>query len=73
MKNEEKAQKISEDFYMPDTGFNREDLYESAIEMAEWKDSQYAEEKKELVGLVNMLPINENNQTIIEDLKSILS
>jgi hypothetical protein len=41
MTNEEKAQEIS-DIYMPDTGFNREDLYYAAIEMAQWKDEQYA-------------------------------
>lgn len=43
MTNEEKAQEISKDFYMPDTGFNREDLYESAMEMADWKDKQFKE------------------------------
>lgn len=41
--NEEKAQEISENFYMPDTGFNREDLYESAMEMAKWKEKQMIE------------------------------
>lgn len=41
MTQEEKAQEIS-DIYMPDTGFNREDLYYAAIEMAQWKDEQYA-------------------------------
>jgi hypothetical protein len=40
--------------------------------MAQWKDKQYEEERKDLLGLVNMLPINEKNQTIIEDLKAIL-
>lgn len=47
MTNFEKAQEISENFYMPDTGFNREDLYESAMDMAEWKDKQFEEEKKQ--------------------------
>ena len=39
---------------------------------AKWKDKQFEEEKKELRGLVDMLPINETNQTIIEDLKAML-
>ena len=41
-------------------------------EMAEWKDEQYKEEKKELLSLVNLLHADEHNQTIIEDLKSLL-
>ena len=40
--------------------------------MSKWKDEQYNEEKKELLGLVNMLPIDETNQTIIKDLKALL-
>ena len=47
--NAEKAQEISKDFYMPDTGFNREDLYDSAIEMAQWKDVQLKEQKQQLI------------------------
>lgn len=43
-----------------------------ALRMAKWKDEQYKEEKKELLGLVNLLHIDEHNQTIIEDLKAIL-
>lgn len=43
-----------------------------ALKMAEWKDEQFNEERKELLGLVKMLPVNENNQTIIEDLIGML-
>lgn len=39
MENFEKAQEIS-DIYMPDTGFTKEDLYDAAMEMAQWKDEQ---------------------------------
>ena len=62
MTNEEKAQELSSKF----------GCYLSALEIAKWKDQQYADEKKELQGLVRMLPMNENNQTIIEDLKGLL-
>ena len=41
-------------------------------EGAEWASEQYAAEKRELLGLVNMLTVDETNQTVIEDLKSIL-
>lgn len=41
--------------------------------MAKWKDEQFNEEKKDLLELVNMLECNEKNQTIIEDLKALLS
>ena len=47
-------------------------MFISAMEMAKWKDSQYSEEKKELLGLVRMLPVDGYNQTIIEDLISML-
>lgn len=39
MTNEEKAKELS-DIYMPDTGFTREDIYDTAMEMAGWKDEQ---------------------------------
>lgn len=41
-------------------------------EGAEWAMEQYAAEKRDLLGLVNMLTVDETNQTVIEDLKSIL-
>lgn len=62
MTNEEKAQELSSKF----------GCYLSALEMANWKDQQYADEKKELLCLVNMLPVNDANQTIIEDLRELL-
>ncbi len=42
------------------------------LEMAEWKDKGYKEEKKSLLSLVNLLHVDEHNQTIIEDLKALL-
>lgn len=42
-------------------------------EGVEWASEQYAVEKQELLGLVNMLTVDETNQTIIENLKSILN
>ena len=63
MTNEEKAQELSSKF----------GCYLSALKMAKWKDQQYADEKKELQGLVKMLPVDSHNQTIIEDLLGLLS
>jgi hypothetical protein len=40
MTNSQKAEDISKDAYMPDTGFNREDLYDAAMDMAQWKDEE---------------------------------
>lgn len=42
------------------------------LEMARWKDEHYAEEKRELLGLVKLLKVNEDNQSIIEDLIGLL-
>lgn len=41
MTNDEKAREISDSYYMPDTGFNRDDLHSSALEMADWKDDEF--------------------------------
>ena len=49
MTNAQKAREFSDSYYMPDTGFNRDDLYDSAMEMAEWKDEQHTEEKRQWV------------------------
>lgn len=43
MTTEERAQEISESFYRPETGYNDEHLYMSAMAMAEWKDQQAIE------------------------------
>ena len=87
MTNEEKAKEIAnkcktitkraiEDGYNGERIWIKEDdyndCYKSALKMAQWKDELFAEERKELLGLVNMLPIDETNQTIIEDLKGLL-
>jgi hypothetical protein len=72
MNDKEKAKEIAENskqyFY--------HDEYECglacALRMAQWKDKQFDEEKKELLGLVNMLPVDDHNQTIIEDLIALL-
>ena len=41
MTTEERAREISESFYRPETGYSDEELYMSAMAMAEWKDRQY--------------------------------
>ena len=48
------------------------ECYVSALKIAEWKDQQFNEERKELLSLVKMLSVDETNQTIIEDLIGIL-
>ena len=66
MTNKEKVDSILKFFHGSRT------LQDLLLEMAKWKDEQYKEEKKELLGLVNLLHVDEHNQTIIEDLKALL-
>lgn len=75
MMNEEKAIELVKQFQ---SCINNGVSIDAAVmaclmEMAEWKDEQFNEEKKDLLELVNMLECNEKNQTIIEDLKALLS
>lgn len=72
MTNEEKAQEICEKNKQYHVACSSMECYLSALMMAKWKDQQYAEEKKELLSLIKMLPMDETNQTIIEDLKGLL-
>ena len=65
MTNEEKAKEISNDMYMPDTGFNREDLYDVAIEMAYWKDQQFNQQTEKLREFENCL-YNRQSEYIYE-------
>lgn len=51
----------------------KEDIADACNAAIEWADKQFNDEKKELLSLVKMLPINENNQTIIEDLIELLN
>lgn len=72
MSNEEMAKRLYRKYR--ETDFARESAaFNAAMEMAKWKDEQYEEEKKDLRSLVDMLPMDEHNQTIIEDLKALLS
>lgn len=48
----EKAKEIS-DIYMPDTGFNRDDLYDAAMEMARWKDEQVKQIQEREIKICN--------------------
>lgn len=77
MTNEQKAKEIAENQFSWYSDFDDvnsfEECYESAMQMAQWKDEQYNEEKRDLLGLVKMLKIDEHNQTIIEDLVAILN
>ena len=71
MTDKQKAEEIA--LNAGNRGFARVESYCAAREMAEWKNKQFEEEKKDLRSLIDMLPMNENNQTIIEDLKALLS
>lgn len=83
MDNKEKAKEIALENKMTylerenDGGLYDVDSFDeceqSALEMAKWKDKQFKEEKKELLGLVKMLKVDEHNQTIIEDLVAMLN
>ena len=46
--------------------------YNSAMEMAKWKDEEHNECKKDILTLVNLIPCNEGNESIINDIKNIL-
>lgn len=74
MTNEQKIKKIADKIF--DEPHTNVSFYNMAIEIgtkvAQWKDEQYNEEKKELISLVNMLPVDDHNQTIIEDLIALL-
>ena len=84
MTNEEKANEIMRcNCYLHKGGFSSCKTSEfdgvrmcykkkQLLEMARWKDEQYAEEKRELLGLVKLLKVNEDNQSIIEDLIGLL-
>lgn len=78
MTNEEKIEEIisisntNQVYDIVDFNALHESLYEDLMEMAEWKDEQFLEEKKKLLSLVNLLHADEHNQTIIEDLKALL-
>ena len=81
MTNEEVARQLSNNNYLTEDDKElcpsedtkiRINSYWAALKMAKWKDEQYQEEKKELLSLVNLLHVDEHNQTIIEDLKAIL-
>lgn len=73
MTDREKAFELSS---MNRYGFSVEEsnaAYNAALEMARWKDEQFNEEKKELLGLVKILKVDEHNQTIVEDLVAMLN
>ena len=74
MTNEEKANAICAKYGVSKLIPTQEECiaYNVALEMAEWKDKEFNEEIKELLELVKMLPVNENNQSIIEDLNGML-
>lgn len=71
MTNEEKAKEIAKDYSDVELD-SKTVIYEACVEIAQWKDEQRRQEKAELLGLVKMLPVGENNQTIVEDLIGIL-
>ena len=78
MENTKKAIEISESkgrWYSNGEGsgcWSDDECYDSALEAMNWKDEQYAEEKREMLGLVKLLPVNEDNQSTIEDLIGLL-
>lgn len=71
MTNKEKAKELAGQLLADDQ--NQQPLIDVLLQMARWKDEQFNEEKKELLGLVKMLKVDEHNQTIIEDLVAMLN
>lgn len=74
MTHGEKAQELAKKYKNPRNMVGPYEFvaYEAALEAMKWKDEQYLEEKRELLGLVKMLSKDETNQTIIEDLIALL-
>lgn len=73
MTTEEKAHKYCLSHFKKEGYTTRDRIERSMLFMAKWCDEQYSEEKKELLGLVKMLPVDEHNQTIVEDLVAMLN
>lgn len=46
--------------------------YKHLMTMAKWKDEEYDECKKDILTLVNLIPCNEENESIINDIKNLL-
>ena len=67
MTNEQKASEIANKYS------GREIDRVAIIEAMKWKDKKNEAEREDLRLLVDMLPIDDRNQTIIEDLKGLLS
>ena len=67
--NEQKAQKIATKYseYYDGSKEAGSTSYNSAMEMAQWKDEEHNECKKDLI-----IPCNEENESIINDLKNLL-
>ncbi|MBQ3690869.1 MAG: hypothetical protein II937_13560 [Bacteroidales bacterium] len=73
--NEQKAQKIATKYseYYDGSKEAGSTSYNSAMEMAQWKDEEHNECKKDILTLVNLIiPCNEENESIINDLKNLL-
>lgn len=71
MTNKQKAENMTKGF-LKEGLIKKSRIQELLIKAMDWKDKQYNEEKRDLLGLVKMLKIDEQNQTIIEDLVAIL-
>lgn len=72
MTNEEKSTEIVKaTSYLPNLS-EFEAMQHCAMEMAEWKDKEYNECKKDILTLVNLIPCNEENESLINDIKNLL-
>lgn len=77
MSNERKANEIAvaimSEGHIDKNGMSqRRDLERAALEMAQWKDEEHNECKKDILTLVNLIPCNEENESIINDIKALL-
>lgn len=72
--NEQKAQEIAAKYCEYYDGSKEADStsYNSAMAMAKWKDEEHNECKKDILTLVNLIPCNEENESIINDIKALL-
>lgn len=77
MENEHKANEIAvtimSEGHIDKNGMcQRRDLERAAMEMAKLKDEEHNECKKDILTLVNLIPCNEENESIINDIKALL-
>lgn len=77
MENKQKANEIAvtimSEGHIDKNGMcQRRDLERAAMAMAKLKDEEHNECRKDILTLVNLIPCNEENESVINDIKTLL-